>query len=554
MLQAQSNSGLGHFTEEQIKERDAINQQVQTQQDIQNDRWFQQMRQQQYNPQLYQKVSNAVSQAKGGIRIETSSSTRTTNTSNHITQQQAQQIKKANKDAEHRAWLEQRRQAEAIAEKQRRIEEQRKREEQQRRYDNIRYSELQRTAAHYDQEQAKIAYRATEGRDFMYNYQPSGTEKIQSEYIPSQTKTTYDIASIISKSGNKPIVLNGNEYYKSSSNWDEMLLRTMKWIELPRKREYTSKNGRIWDEMRSKFDETQIQGIANAMKSTNIQTIEQLDENGNMTTKKVGVLPTALGINDKGNYIFEAVLGYGDEQRYDRVYSVSPDGVLTYATFEEHYFEDENIIKMVREGTFNDELKDSFKVKVEGGSLGLKDLKGESPKKLRNLLPQIKAEFKMNLFDNSSTVNAKWMYFAPESSIANTVIQMKDPTHSSFTVGMGGELSGGGKGEIKIGYGTNKWFTKPAEKSSDEDKEKHWRPKVKAGVTTAEAKAYVEAGSIKKVGKQFIQCNGTIQVKGSLELDYKTAINRNPLRGDNTVGWSCKIITTPEDQFPTERK
>ena len=340
------------------------------------------------------------------------------------------------------------------------------------------------------------------------------------------------------------------------TDYEKEWLKYMKRIELPTKKERPSKDGKIWDKMRNTLDETQIQGIAYAMKSTNVRNVERFDGDGNIVTEKEGVLPTAMGINNKGNYVFESVSDpdFDKKEHFDRIYEVTPNGTLTYIALDEHFFDDDNIIKMVREGRLSDELKHSVDVKFEGGSISLKDLKDATPEKVRNLLPEIKAEFKMNLFDNSTTAQGKIMHFFPESNIVNNVIQIKDPTHSSFSIGGGGEVSGGPKGEIRIGYGTNKWFTKPNEKQSKEEKGKHWLPDMKAGVTTAEAQAYFEVGQIKRVGNQFIQCDGTVEAKGSTELDYITATTLDPFRGNATIGWSCKIITTPESQIPTERK
>lgn len=165
-----------------------------------------------------------------GVRIITSSCSNKSSSSNHVSYQQAQQIKKAQRDAQHRAWLEQKRQAEAQAAERRRLEEQRRREEEERRrqirYEKLYDSEMQRTAQHAAQQQAKIAFRATEGRDFMYNYQFKGTEQLESGYIPSTDKSTYSVAAIVSKSGSKPIALGESEHNKANSKWDEMLDET----------------------------------------------------------------------------------------------------------------------------------------------------------------------------------------------------------------------------------------------------------------------------------------------------------------------------------------
>ena len=67
ILQAQADDGLGHFTEAEIRERDAINQQVQSQRNWQNDCYYQQLSHYQYNPQLYQKVNITINQAQHGL-------------------------------------------------------------------------------------------------------------------------------------------------------------------------------------------------------------------------------------------------------------------------------------------------------------------------------------------------------------------------------------------------------------------------------------------------------------------------------------------------------
>ncbi len=274
----------------------------------------------------------------------------------------------------------------------------------------------------------------------------------------------------------------------------------------------SSKDGEIWDEMRSKFDEIQIQGIANAMKSTN-----------------GGELPVALGINEKGNYIFESKpseADLDDDGRYDRVYSVSPDGVLTYATFDEHFFNDDNIIEMIQNGEIKDLINWDKKI---GNSFNLTDLKNHPEK-----LEEIKTELKLSLFDNVSTIEVKRIWFAGKNSAANALA----PDNSSYYIGIGGGLSSGLKATAKVGVSAA--LTNP-----------HFKPTFSAGITATEVKAVGQFGTIQKIGNQFLQCDRTFQLKGSTNIDYRL-YKILSIKGGYSLG--CKIITTPENKFPSNKR
>ena len=273
-----------------------------------------------------------------------------------------------------------------------------------------------------------------------------------------------------------------------------------------------SKDGEIWDEMRSKFDEIQIQGIANAMKSTNN-----------------GQLPLALGVNDRGDYIFESLpseADLGDYGHYDRVYSVSPDGVLTYATFDEHFFNDDNIIEMIQNGEIKNLIKWDKKI---GNSFNLTDLKNHPEK-----LEEIKAELKLSLFDNTSTIEVKRIWFVAKDSAANVLT----PDNSSYYIGIGGGMSSGLKATAKVGVSAA--LTNP-----------HFKPTFSAGITATEVKAVGQFGTIQKIGNQFLQCDRTFQLKGSTNIDYRL-YKILSIKGGYSLG--CKIITTPENKFPSNKR
>lgn len=275
---------------------------------------------------------------------------------------------------------------------------------------------------------------------------------------------------------------------------------------------FLSKDGEIWDEMRSKFDEIQIQGIASAMKSTNN-----------------GELPIALGINDKGDYIFESKpseADLDDDGHYDRIYTVSPNGVLTYATFDEHFFNDDNIIEMIQNGKIKDLIKWDKKI---GNNFDLTDIKNHPEK-----LEAIKTELKIALFDNTSTIEVKRIWFASEESFANALA----PDNSSFYIGIGGGLSSGLKGTAKVGQSAG--LTNP-----------HFKPTASVGITATEVKVFGQLGTIQKFGKQFFQCDRTIQLKGSTKIDYRIYKTLS-IKGGYSLG--CKTITTPENQFPTNKR
>lgn len=273
-----------------------------------------------------------------------------------------------------------------------------------------------------------------------------------------------------------------------------------------------SKDGEIWDEMRSRFDEIQIQGIANAMKSTN-----------------GGELPVAIGINEKGNYIFESKpseADLDDDGRYDRVYSVSPNGVLTYATFDEHFFNDDNIIEMIQNGEIKDLIKWDKKI---GNSFNVTDLKNHPEK-----LEEIKTELKLSLFDNTSTIEVKRIWFAGKDSAANVLT----PDNFSYYIGIGGGLSSGLKATAKVGVSAA--LTNP-----------HFKPTFSAGITATEVKAVGQFGTIQKIGNQFLQCDRTIQLKGSTNIHYRLYKTLS-VKGGYSL--DCKTITTSESQFPTNKK
>lgn len=224
---AQNDNGLGFFTKEQIDERDAI-----------NEAWSKYLVNDWTEPQVNYDYMNRVIQQSGGITISNDNSTvRTGSSQNKSAARQRQQMQKAQDEARHRAWLEQRQaERERAAEQQRILDElriQRELEEAQRRYDKAYQEELNRNAGHYARLHDNVTYNATVGYDNMINHHAPGTERIQSVYLPSK-QTEVNIDHIVSRrrSGRPAIIgLTGNEVPTTgdSSNYDKAIEKI--WLE-----------------------------------------------------------------------------------------------------------------------------------------------------------------------------------------------------------------------------------------------------------------------------------------------------------------------------------
>ena len=160
----------------------------------------------------------------GGIRFDYESSSRSSSSSNYYEQQRQ---RKAQRDAEHQEWLKRKNEAARLAaerERQRRIEEER---ERQRKYDKTYTEYMITTERHAAAFHDNLEYKATTGKDFMYNYQPKGTEKLQHRYVPSSGNvSTSDIVDEQRKLYNNQNIIKpfeGKYYAGGTSNWDKNL-------------------------------------------------------------------------------------------------------------------------------------------------------------------------------------------------------------------------------------------------------------------------------------------------------------------------------------------
>lgn len=453
LMNAQSlNDGM--YNNQWENERDAINQEVIEKQRWQNDYYYEYLRNQQYNSQLYQKVNTAVNQAKGGIRIETSSYPPTSSSSKHTTNQQAQQMKKAQYEANHRAWQEQRRAQQAQAAEEARIrkkrEEQRKREDKQRRYVQARDMDLQISAGHYQRQHNQITYNVTEGYERTMNYQPEGSQQLQSQYIPSSDKPTYDIAAIISKSGGgtpvslaQPISSLRIQYTDYELEREKELIRSIRSMEpqnplfTPSVEEETFTHST--EEEKLKWNEFQEDLVPSHSAALNYF----------LTNDKA--IPQLYSINNKGEFVFEA-------NNKNKAFVISPDGLsLTIYTFEEHFWDDDNIINKIKNEDFKEFYNESFEFdyptlnSIKSEKIKFEDLKDMSPDKLKKLLPQIKAKMKMTIVDNSSTLSYQRYSFCPQTIRGSLAALLTDSYINETEVkSIKGQLSGGGKAEANI--------------------------------------------------------------------------------------------------------
>lgn len=474
---AQNDNGLGFFTKEQIDERDAI-----------NEAWSKYLVNDWTEPQVNYDYMNRVIQQSGGITISNDNSTvRTGSSQNKSAARQRQQMQKAQDEARHRAWLEQRQaERERAAEQQRILDElriQRELEEAQRRYDKAYQEELNRNAGHYARLHDNVTYNATVGYDNMINHHAPGTERIQSVYLPSK-QTEVNIDHIVSRrrSGRPAIIgLTGNEVPTTgdSSNYDKAIEKI--WLEDEARRkelpkvDFSIDEQSIWADLYTIWDDGQKAYIEYMMKEINndVREVAHEKEDGSiyMTTKKV--LPNALGINDKGQYVFESADG-------KKIFWVSPDGTTLQAiTLEEHFWEDDNIIKKLKNGEikFNDVIKGENKggyanlMEIKNGKWVLKDI---DEKEMKKLLPQIKGSIKMSLIDNSTT--GEWHgYYIPRQQ-AWLPKGIAQPTFGSSLA-----VSGGLKAEASV------------EGSIDEN---GIAVKAKAGFSIIEGRGNVIVGSV----------------------------------------------------------
>jgi len=234
-----------------------------------------------------------------------------------------------------------------------------------------------------------------------------------------------------------------------------------------------------------------------------------------------GHLPKFVGITEDGRNVFESEDGL-------RVFSVSANGRhLQVLTFDEKNYWDNIVIKDIQDNGFLKYLDESVQnrtIKYKGGTIKIKDLNSLDEDMLKELLPQIKAEFKMNLIDNSTTVQYKYYYLTPE--VVNTDVNGM-PVATSAVGGASAKLSGGGRASINAEFnatpvatgGTGEMFN------------------AKAELSVADAEATATIGTVVRIGNRYFLASGEVSgsagfgAKAEAKLDTKKRKGEYRIKG-----------------------
>ncbi len=321
----------------------------------------------------------------------------------------------------------------------------------------------------------------------------------------------------------------------------------MKRIEEERRQrqlELEQKEMKIWDEIKSKLDDVNYAQLCYILQYNNG------DER-----------PKFLGITDSGRYIFESTDG-------NNVFSVSKDAHdIQTLTFEEHSWNDENIIRAIQEKSFKEVIDDRFEFEFKGGKLDFLDTKdgkitfGDldnfSPDKLRQLLPYIKGEIKLKLFDNSNKWSYEYTHLTDNHlSYGGTVdVQsgLKDNISASIKVDATGEkseLSSDGKPYFSGSTSTVKDGISLGPKKI--------KGNAAAEIEVASAKIMGKGGYTQKMGDNFFYCSGGIELKGGIKIDKKVLLMpslKSIFYTKGKIGGvQCKNITKYSRNITTLRK
>lgn len=470
----------------------------------------------------------------GGLQIEVDNSPLRTPEKNNYYAQQKQ--KKAQRDAQRAAFNEERRrrmeEAARIAAIKKQMEDARKRKLYKENY-------IAATQADIDKTNAIADAKATIGRQAVLDRTSElwSQRYYKQEYVPvsPELKSSVDLSSIVSSEFKDRNVIDllgvgTSNYYDYQTSLLLAMKKNETKLELPefKSKKERKKENQVWANLRENLDTMQLKGIYSMMESMGEKVkITEEDENGNTITIEKTAFPKVIGINNEGNCIFESEDG-------KRIFSVSPKGVLTYATFEEHFWDDENIIKKINDGSLlNDvEVSDSYgnasvyKVDKNGIKTNLSYKLGKD----NNILPDVKLKMKMSIFDNSSTIKAEKIYFAPQSM-------------GSIVIGVGGELSSGGKAEASLNIGAG-IITK--------DDDIRWGEKkgLKADVTTTKAHGNVMVGKIIKQGNDYVLAYGKIDGGVDVKLDLKTIVTLNPARLTGKININYKKLNINNSEIP----
>ena len=306
-----------------------------------------------------------------------------------------------------------------------------------------------------------------------------------------------------------------------------------------RELEWEQKEAKIWDEIKTKLDDENFHLLAYILQHNN-----------------GGERPKFLGITESGRYIFESNDG-------NNVFSVSKDANnIQTLTFEEHSWNDDNIIKAIQEKGFKDVIDERYEFEIKGGKLdfldvkdgkiSFKDLENLSPDKIRKLLPYIEGEIKLKLFDNSSELSYGYMHLFD----------------SHISLGGNASLSSGGKDNVsaslslsaegdknETGSNGNAYFS--GSTSTQKDGLSYGPIKIKgnakAEIELTTGKIEGTAGYVQNVAGKYVYCTGGAELKGG------TKISKNLLKSPWGIfyakgkigGIKCKNITKYSDNIPS---
>lgn len=456
----------------------------------------------------------------GGLQIEVDNSPLRTPEKNNYYAQQKQ--KKAQRDAQRAAFNEERRrrmeEAARIAAIKKQMEDARKRKLYKENY-------IAATQADIDKTNAIADAKATIGRQAVLDRTSElwSQRYYKQEYVPvsPELKSSVDLSSIVSSEFKDRNVIDllgvgTSNYYDYQTSLLLAMKKNETKLELPefKSKKERKKENQVWANLRENLDTMQLKGIYSMMESMGEKVkITEEDENGNTITIEKTAFPKVIGINNEGNCIFESEDG-------KRIFSVSPKGVLTYATFEEHFWNEDNILKKIKDGSLKEYISGSIDIIDDGAVITLDNEKSVTIKydKPSEGLSKIKPSIMMSIFDNSSTIKVEKIYIAPQ-------------LYGSYVLGVGAELSSGGKAEIGAEYEKGK-------------------VKFDTGVTTSSAKGFLMFGSLKEKNGKVILTTHKAEAEGDVSIDAITLKTLNPFRFRKQIKTDFRVININDSQIP----
>lgn len=481
-------------------------------------------------------VRQAVERSQSGINVSYDNST--VRTGGKSRRQAAAQAQKAQNEANHQAW---RAQQDAVKEAERLRREQerlRKEMEYQRRYNEAVKRGYQQTESKYARLHANTDYKANEGFDKMLNTRPKGTERIQSGHITAQPISTSDIVSVIQRRPrhNNTIVITGTETSSLGRDWhsdelafNELLATEMMRESSERHRNEWSEQENPWHELKKNMDGGQLAAMDFLIK-----------ENNN------GTFPKLVGITDSGRFVFESEDG-------NRLFSISDNGRhLQIATLDENHWYDDNIIKAIQDdgGIWNawvQTVQDKT-IKYKGGTIRLIDLNKLGTDELKQLLPQIKMELKLNAFDNSSTIQYKYYYLMP-AAVNTKAIGV--PIATNVIVGGRAKLSAGEKIGARMEFNMTPVLDRDTNTSIFG---------AMAEAKTADAEVSATVGTVVRVGSKYYLTSGEVsgnaglgaKAEAKLDIKHRTGKYGIKMLYGASIGGAFFQDITPATSEPTQ--